>query len=407
MEIHGPVDLSLLERAVSRAVQDTDAFRVRFELDEDGPWQVLDAVAEWDMPVVDLRDSADPEAAARSWMDADLHATVDPTAPPLFSFAVLRLTSGRSALYAGVHHLLLDGFGFSLFLQRIAEVYTALERDEQVPETAMGSLRDLVEDEVGYRESEQFWKDRDYWMRQLADMPEIVSPSGRGTPGAKGFVRETGQVPAPVVNRLRSLARRCRSSLPTVAMAALALYVHRETDAEDMLLELVVTGRQGATARNTPGMLTNAPPLRVQVSSELSVGELVRHAATRARGVLQHQRYPSMFLPWDLGLVETGDVPEPPAMNIMGYDRTLQFGQHPVTLHNVSNGSVENLTVNVYERADDGSLRIDFNANPAFYGEDDNAAHHRNFLNLLHALAEAEPEQLVTHVAPRTPAIAR
>lgn len=401
LDIRGRIDLSLLEAAVRRAVADTDAFLVRIEDDGESVRQVVDRSLDWPMPVTDLRDAEDPWAQAQAWMEADLHRTVDLGCAPLFTIAVLRLPADRSLLYISAHHLVMDGFGFSLFVRRATEVYTALEAGLECPPSTLGSLRRLVEDELHYQASERFARDREYWITQLSEPPDILSLAGRRAETCHTFLRETGQVPAPVADRLRGLARRARSSLPTVAMATLALYMHRMTGADDVILELTVTGRQGAVARNVPGMLSNAPPLRIPVRPEMSVGELVKHTATRARGLLQHQRYPSIYLPGDLGIVDIGEMPEPPAINIMGYDPALHFGRHPATLHNMSNGSVEDLTINVYERADDGSLRVDFNANPALYRAEDNVAHHRGFLDLLNALADAELEQPVEQVGLR------
>lgn len=406
IDIDGGIDLTLLRSAVLRAVDDTDALRARFEADEDGPWQVVEQCS-WSFPVVDLRSAADPWAAAQDWMDADLRRPLDLTQAPLFSFAVLRISDERSLVFFGVHHVLLDGYGLSLFLQRVAEVYSALEQGEQCPPSTLGSLRRLVEDDLEYQGSERFAKDRQFWMEQLAGVTEIVSPAGdRPACTARSFLRETGHVPGPVADRLRALARRARSSLPTVAMAAFGLYVHRVTQADDLLLELVVSGRQGSVARGTPGMLTSAPPLRVQMHPGITVGELLRDTAVRARGVLQHQRYPSMYLPADLGLAGIGEVPEPAAINIMGYSANLHFGEHRVRSHNISNGSVENLTVNLYDRSDDGSLRVDFNANPALYSAEENATHLREYVDMLVELADTEPDHPVNRVGLRPAASA-
>jgi non-ribosomal peptide synthetase component F len=67
-------------------------------------------------------------------------------------------------------------------------------------------------------------------------------------------------------------------------------------------------------------------------------------------------------------------------------------------LHNVANGPVSDLAVNVYDRSNDGSLRIDFNANPTLYRAEDNTAHHRRFLALLGTLADADPDQPLNRI---------
>ncbi|GAA0509461.1 hypothetical protein GCM10011581_43270 [Saccharopolyspora subtropica] len=403
LDVRGPVDVALVEAAVRRAVAEAEAFRIRIGADERGPWQVVDPAAAWPLPVVDLRDAADPWQQAQAWMAADLEQPLDPASELPFRMTLLRLAADRCLLHVACHHIAMDGYGFSLFAQRIAEHYTAWESEWDRGANPFGSLRALVADEIGYLGSDRFQRDREYWLRELAELPEIRSLSGaphRAAP-CRNFLRETETVPVAVVDRLREQARRSRVSLPTLAMAALGVHTHLVTGSEDLLLELTVTGRQGAIARTTPGMLSNTLPLRLRVRPEMSVAELLRHTAERARGLLQHQRYPLLYLPQDLGIPDMSEIPQPPAINIMGYDPPLRFGQHPVTLHNLSNGSVEDFALNVYQRCAEGSLRIDSNASPALYRPEDVIAHHRGFLDVFHALADVDPEQPVGKLAPQ------
>ncbi|MFI7103506.1 amino acid adenylation domain-containing protein [Streptomyces sp. NPDC050161] len=404
VDIHGPVDLSVLRAALRRAVTDTEALQVRFETDDEGGIrQLVDRSLDWSLPVVDLRGTTDPTgpstpgpwARAQEWMRADLRQPVDLRHGPLFSFAVLQLPDDHCVLYLSIHHILLDGYGFSLFIQRVAELYTALEAGQECPPSRLGSLAELLADEAAYQTSERFTRDRDYWAAHLTDRPATAALSDRRPSVPHGFVRETGYVPAPAADALRALARQCRSGLPAVAMAALALYVHRMSGATDVMLDLTVTGRSGTVARGVPAMLANILPLRVELGPDTSVRELVRRTSERARGLLRHQRYPSQHLAQELGFVPTGGYLGDWGINIMGYDPPLSFGPHPAMLHNLSNGPVTGLGVNVYERTADGSLRIDFNADPALYDAEATAAHHRRFLALLETLAATEPGQPV------------
>ncbi len=401
VDIHGPVDLVLLDAAVRHTVAGVDTVRVRFETDEDGGvWQVPDLADDWPLPVVDLRDPGtagprDPYARAEAWMWDDLREPVDLRRSPLFSFAVLRLPDDHCVLYMALHHIVLDGYGFSLFIQRVAEVYTALEAGEDIPPCRLNTLEELLADEAAYHASERFTRDRAFWAERFAGRTTDTDLASRLASVPHRFVRETAHLPAPAADGLRSLARQTRSGLPVVAMAALALYVHRMSGNTDVTLDLTVTGRAGAVPRNTPCMLANVLPLHVGLGPYTTVRELVRHTSERARGLLRHQRYPSPYLVQEMGAAHTGGHLGDWGINIMSYDPELSFGQHPATLHNLSNGPVTGLGVNVYERTDDGSLRIDFQADPGLYDAEVTAAHQRRFLALLDTLAEVDPEQPV------------
>ncbi|KIZ17008.1 condensation domain-containing protein [Streptomyces natalensis] len=56
LDIHGQIDLPVLETALRRAVAETEALRVRVEADdEEGARQVIVRSLEWRLPVVDFR----------------------------------------------------------------------------------------------------------------------------------------------------------------------------------------------------------------------------------------------------------------------------------------------------------------------------------------------------------------
>ncbi|WP_328320523.1 amino acid adenylation domain-containing protein [Streptomyces sp. NBC_00388] len=399
VEIRGPLDLELLEESLREAVGETQVLRAGFEADDEGrTWQRIGAPPQWSLPLVDLRGTDDPWAAARAWMWDDMRRPLDLGRPPLFTFAVLRTAGDCFLLYISVHHIALDGYGFSLFIQRVAELYSALEAGRFRPDSSWGTLEELLADEAAYHASERFAEDREYWAGQLAGCATAPDAAGRLKSVPHRFVRVSGPVGAQAAAGLRALARQARTGLPSVAMAALALYVHRLSGRDEVSLDLTVTGRTGPVARTVPVMLANVLPLSVRPEPGATLAGLVRHTARQARGLLRHQRYPAPYLVKDLGGIPTGGYLGDWGINIMGYDPQLMFGRHPAVLHNLSNGPVTGLGVNVYERQADGSLRIDFNADPALYDAGVTAAHHRRFLALLGTLAAAGPDRPVAGI---------
>ncbi|MEC4018814.1 amino acid adenylation domain-containing protein [Streptomyces sp. H27-D2] len=394
VEFHSPVDLGLLQEALRRTVAETEAFQVRFEADDEGRvWQLVEPLPDWTLPVVELSGASDPLAAATEWMWSDLRRPCDLGRPPLFTFAVLRTAAESFLLYISAHHITLDGYGFSLFIQRVAALYSALEAGEECPPSPFGTLEQLLADEADYLRSERFARDRRYWAEQSSGRPAGSDLARRLTAVPHTFVRETGYVGPSAADGLRALARRARTGLPSAAMAALSLYVHRMSGRGEVTLDLTVTGRSGAVARRVPVMLANVLPLTVRLGPGTTVADLVRHTAQQARGLLRHQRYPSPQLVQDLGTIHGEGYLGDWGINIMGYDPRLSFGRHPAVLHNLSNGPVTGLGVNVYDRPADGSLRIDFNAGPALYSAEVTAAHHRRFLALLDTLATVDQDR--------------
>ena len=394
IEIHGPVDPSLFNAAVTRALIDTEALQVRFIEEIDGPRQVIDPPSEISIPLVDVSAELDPHAAAEAWMKADLAKPVDLLRGPLFRFALFKAAPARFFWYQRYHHVLIDGFGVVLFKRRVADIYTMLVNKLPCSENPFGSLAVLLEEDSFYRASERFARDRRYWLDYLADRPEPVSLSGRPATNCSCFLRQSAHLPPSSAETLRSVARGARAGLPQFIVAATALYLHRLTSAQDLVLGLPVTGRLGAVSRRTPGMLSNVLPLRLTVHPGMSLSQLIEKVAEHVRRGLLHQRYRTEDLGRDLGLLAHDQKLFGNSINVMAFDHELLFAGLRTTTRNLSNGPVQDLSIVVYDRSNSNELRIDFEANPALYSADELASHQQRFLRLLEAIA-ANPGQRI------------
>ena len=232
------------------------------------------------------------------------------------------------------------------------------------------------------------------WLEHLADRPEPVSLSGRPATNCSCILRQSAHLPHTSAETLRSVAHRAKAGLPQLIVAATALYLHRLTSAQDLVLGLPVTGRLGTVSRRTPGMLSNVLPLRLTVHSRMSPTELIEQVAGDIRRGLLHQRYRTEDLGRDLGLLAHDQKLFGTSINVMAFDRELLFAGLRTTARNLSNGPVHDLSIVVYDRSKSNELGIDFEANPALYSADELASHQQRFLRLLEAIAANPGEQI-------------
>ncbi|MGW8700653.1 amino acid adenylation domain-containing protein [Streptomyces eurythermus] len=388
LEIDGPLDTALFTEALRRVAAEAEALRVRIEDTPDGPRQHVAADVE---PPLTVRDAATP-AEAEAWMRADLAEPFDLAAGPLFRHALFRVGEDRWLWYQCIHHLVMDGYGYSLLVRRTAEVYTALARGEEPAPRSFGTLASLVEDDAAYRSSPAFVADRAHWSEAFEDLPEAPRPAGRGALPCRTFLRRTTHLSPEATERLKDLAGRLRATWPDVLIAAQALYTARATARTDVVLGLPMMGRMGSVALRVPGMVMNVLPLRLRVTPGAAFAELVRQVVLGIREVRRHQRYRYEDIRRDLGLLGEGRALAGPLVNIMPFDYGVDFAGAPARARNLSAGPVDDLTVNVYDRADGRGLRIDHDGNPALYEDTDLAAHQERFLHLVDRLTGTDPQ---------------
>src|SRR5262249_302091 len=240
-----------------------------------------------------------------------------------------------------------------------------------------------------YRASKQFAQDRRYWIDYLANRPEPVTLRGRASSDSRRFLRNTAYLPHQGVDDLRSIAHRTGTSVAQIISTVTAIFLHRLTGAKDLVFGLPVSTRDDML-RRTPGMVSNVLPLRVAVRPNMPVSEILGQTCWRMRRVLKHQRYQITDLRRDVGGTANGETLFGLNVNIMRFNYDFSFAGNNAVAHNLSLGPVEDLSIAVYDRADGGPLRIDFDANPAFHTAADVADHQQRFLRLLTAIGDPD-----------------
>ncbi|MBC2879822.1 MULTISPECIES: non-ribosomal peptide synthetase [Streptomyces] len=402
-ELTGTLEVPLLERAVNLTVAETDALRTRFTEDDEGLWQLIDAPADAPLRLIDLREhrtdaTGTPEDAARAWLEAALAAPFDLLRGPLHEHVLLRLDDGRHLLFFRYHHIVLDGYGQSLYCRRLAETYTALTQGRTPAATDFHPLADLLREDAEYRTTRRYRPDRDHWLTASRDAPEPVTLAGRTAPASGGVLRRSTALGPEEARALLDAVPGAagRWSLPVIA--ATAAYLSRLASRRDVVLGLPVPGRVGRAALETPSMMANILPLSLTVDAALGFTALVDQVSRKVATVLRHQRYRSEDLLAELGYSGGSQSLVGPTVNIMSFQHPTVFGDLGTTARQLATGPVQDLSVVAIGSADahDG-IRLEFDANPAVYGEDELAAHLERFQGFLRRLAEA-PDTPLGHL---------
>ncbi|MDQ0047474.1 nonribosomal peptide synthetase DhbF [Paenibacillus polymyxa] len=408
VEIHGPIDPICFKEALRRTMAEAESLHLRFGEDEDGPWQMVMPSGEWTLHQIDVSAAPDPRKAAEVWMRDDLLKPIDLTQGPLFTQALFRVGHHQFFWYQRVHHIALDGFGFSLIAQRVAQLYTSLAEGRLDEEGCFPRFSQLLEEDSIYRASEKFGQEREFWIKRFADGFEVVSLADHATRNSKhatskeatvgDFIRHTAYVTSAERERLRMAAERLNVSWPDVVLAAMAIYIHRLTGAQDVILGLPMMNRLGSASLRVPGMVMNLLPLRLSIQPGMKVATLLRQLVQELGEIRRHAKYRHEELRRDLRLLSENRRLFGPLVNIMPFDYELVFGGSRGTTHNLSAGPVDDLSLNVYDRSDGSGLRIDWDANPAMYSKREIEEHHQHFLQLLTKVAASEPEQPIGQI---------
>ncbi|MBF6331068.1 non-ribosomal peptide synthase/polyketide synthase [Nocardia transvalensis] len=379
VEIHGDVDLAAIGEAVRATTREVDPCRIRF-VEMDG--EIFQEHRDECRCVVETFDlTGDPEGRqfAMAWMQSHLSSAPDLERGGLFTAAAFKLSPELCLFFESAHHAILDAYSGSLFIQRITQHYAALVRGHDPGPNPFGHSSLFIDDEQRYRDSDQFAVDRRYWLEKFADEVELVGMGRKATGVSPTFYRETAYLPQEFADRLAALGERLGAKWTRVILAAVACYVHRITDREDVVLVMPVTGRSTPEANMTPGMAANMVLVRFRIRPETEFAEVVTQASAELKAALSHRKYRLEDLRHELESLRGHAVLPVAFVNILSFYLPVDFAGIPTTVHNLSNGPVDDLAFTIYDRSDGAGLQVDVDGNPQAYDADAVAAHRDRF----------------------------
>lgn len=379
VDIHGPLDVDRMREAVATTVTEADSLNVVFGEDHQGPYQ-QHGPARSHLHVRDMEaePGEDPEASAHALMEEDLRTVHSLEDGDLLRSQLFRLGPDRWIFYQRAHHLIVDGYSAVLVLRRESQIYRELAEGASPSGSPFGRLEDLIAEEGDYRSSQRFTSDAEFWSQKRSESESATGLAGRPSSPARRLVTLNADIPSELSSRLSG-----SRSAPTLILSAAAAYLHRMTGRETVSVGLPVTARRSALAKSVPSMMSKILPLQLHTGPETMTSELVAGAGATLRETLVHQRFQYQELGTDSDYIG-------PSVNIFPHVDDIDFGMPAASLHLLSTGPVDDLSIVVHglgaEANSDGVSRpaiVRFEANAELYDRHSLAEHLRQFLSVL------------------------
>ena len=394
-EIFGPVDENAFIAALYQVAEESDTARVQIIETEDGPRQAIMDCYHGHFPMVDFSDHAMPLLAAEQWMMDKIQAPTDIATDPLWGGALIKLAADHYCWFHRVHHVVIDGFGGGLMARRLAEVYNHRALGTPLPPCPFLPLHEQLAQETAYRESKRFERDKQYWSETLSGIPDPISLSRNGGMRSGGLLRSRAPLRRDIAERLSEIGQELGASLPQVLIALIGAYYYRSTGQEDLVMGMPVSARVNKTLRQIPSMMANAVSIRLTLSPDMSLNALISQVAKTVRSALRHQQYRYEDLRRDLGLLGQNQQISWLGVNIEPFDYDLGFGGHKTAMRNLSNGSIEDLTIFVFDRGTEDGMSVDLDANPGLYSQAELDDHRDRLMRMIEQLVEQPDESLM------------
>lgn len=165
----------------------------------DGQQIVLPDVPEYEIKDVDITsmNKSEQEDFLKKERDIWSHNVFDASKWPLFDFHSYKTDEGKNLLCISMDMLIADGASIQIIVRDLIEFYE--NPDMEKAETEF-TFRDYIMAYIELKNSEQYFKDRNYWMSKLDSFP--VTP-------ALPLKKEVSAVKRPYYRRLRKTIDSC------------------------------------------------------------------------------------------------------------------------------------------------------------------------------------------------------
>ena len=353
-----PLDPGRMQRAFAKLIAASDALRMTF----DGQQLTVAAAVSFTLPIHDFRGERDPDQCTRDWV-ANLPTQPLNLAERLFD-AALFLQPETTVLYLNQHHLITDGWGYSVQVRYLLAAYAGAE----VPPT-LPSFAEYVRRAAAEKRTDATVELAEAWKRRVATYPSPPLLYGRNnasdTSATDRFFRQLTQ---QETDRLRAAlaAPDVRAwtedlALYNVLLTALFVYLARVSGQYDLVVGAPAHNRMTKPDQQTPGLFMELFPLRAQMSPEDTLGDVLEKVKIAALTFLREAR------------PGTSSAATGRSFNVLlnFINRPFHDGHQPVKTEWLHPGTTEpghHLKVQVYDFDASGRLTFSFDFNRTIVG---------------------------------------
>lgn len=334
--LSGDVDVEALKSGLAGLVERHEILRTAFPHIDGIPRQRIYDSIELSFERIDLCGLAPDErkSALEQAVEEQLQRSFDLSDPPLFRAGIIHLDASDYVFWVNLHHIITDGRSMEVLFDELSALYAASAGD---------STCELSEPSLHYADYSIWYRqwlgsdnrlDRlvDWWRRQLANAPALHGlPTDHRRPTTQSFCGERHQFEwsTELTSSIRSLASKHGTTSTMVLLAAFAAVIYRYSHDDDLIIGIPSLGRDRVELETIPGFFVNTVPLRLDLSSSISFGELLEQVRHTSLSALEHDQIPFGRLVDELNidrspshnpLVQLAIAPQPSASCRLQFD---------------------------------------------------------------------------------------
>jgi len=297
LRLHGDLNQKAWRRALDALLARHESLRTVFPMrDKHVRAELLPADQPMPWTEHDLRQHFDAHERLQQLFAEEARRSFELDREPPIRAQLVRLADQEHVFLLTQHHIASDGWSFEVMGRELSALYRAFNvgQPDPLPPLAI-QYPDYAAWQRQYLTGERLHTLQTYWRQTLSGAsPLLELPTDRARPAQQSYTgADTSlSLDAALSRQLKQLSKRHGSTLFMIVLSAWAVVLSRLSGRDNLVIGTPMANRGPTDVDGLIGLFANIVPLRIDLSDEPSVAELLARVRSVTLGAHDHQELP-------------------------------------------------------------------------------------------------------------------
>jgi acyl carrier protein len=290
LRLTGELNIDALKAAFNDLVERHEILRTRFT-DDNGNDEPMQVITEAEPLQISMEQGS--EVDVMRIMDELAGYIYDLVNGPLFVVRILKLKNYQHVILIGMHHIIYDAWSqYNVMSRDVRVLYNSKLTGEQ---PGLPQLSIQYADYAMWQRSQSFEADLVYWKNALKDYKEGLDlPYDYPRPQSRTWHAATYSYnyPDELAQKFNDFILSHNATLFIGLLASFSIVLNQYTGREDLCIGTTTAGRNQIELEDLIGFFINILPLRIDLSGDPGVNELMQRTRHAVLDAFEHQALP-------------------------------------------------------------------------------------------------------------------
>ena len=297
LRLSGDLDAAAWRRSLDQLFARHEALRSIFRVVDGQPCvELLPAGHGLPLREHDVRAEAEREQVLERLGCEETNAPFDLSQGPLIRGRLIRIAESEYLFLLTQHHIVSDGWSMGVLVRELGALYRAFMAGEGDPLPALTiQYPDYAAWQRQWLAGERLQRQVDYWRQTLAGAPALLEfPTDRPRPPIRSLAGASLpiEIDVELARGIKRLSQSHRTTAFMTVLAAWAAVLSRLSGQSDVVIGTPTANRNRREIEGLVGFFVNMLALRVDLSGEPDVAELLSRVRGAALAAQDHQDLP-------------------------------------------------------------------------------------------------------------------